>query len=271
MEGLVMKPILLITVLIFCFTGICVAADDKYDSASRGITGNLLALDKSKPDSSSQDEGWQPLNSSAKPEQNPQPASADGFQSTSGGMTESLLSPDKGDSSGSKTKDGEWQPVKAGEPPKAKTRSIKVLKKEKGVETWETVKAPEKRTGGFVNLKIEFDVNSYTIRPESYKLLDELGKAISDPRLADRIIIINGHTDSDGKETYNVRLSLNRADAVKQYLIDHQNVSPKRLKVVGYGESMPLKPNTTKANKQLNRRVEIVAEKINKGDAKTKN
>jgi outer membrane protein OmpA-like peptidoglycan-associated protein len=261
MEGFVMKPILLTTVLIFCFTGICVAADDKSDSASRGITGKLLAFDKSKPVSSSKDEGWQPLNAPEKPTQNPQPASGDGFQSTSGGMTESLLSPDKGDSSGSKAKESEWQPLNSVEPPKTKTRSIKVLKKEKGIETWETVKAPEKRTGGFVNLKIEFDVNSYTIRPESYKLLDELGKAISDPRLADRIIIVNGHTDSDGKEKYNVRLSLNRADAVKQYLIDHQNVSPERLKVVGYGESMPLKPNTSKENKQLNRRVEIVAKK----------
>jgi len=261
MEDLVMKSILLITALTFFFTGICIAAEDDFESISVGIAGNLLALDKSKSDASSGDESWQPLNSPGKPEQNPQPKNEEGFQSTSGGITESLLSPDKGDSSGSQTKEGEWQPVKADEPPKAKTRSIKVMKKEKGVEKWETVKAPEKRTGGFVNLKIEFDVNSYTIRPESYKLLDELGKAISDPRLVDRIIIINGHTDSDGKEKYNVRLSLNRAAAVKLYLIDHQQVSPERLKVVGYGESMPLKPNTSKENKQLNRRVEIVAEK----------
>jgi len=54
-------------------------------------------------------------------------------------------------------------------------------------------------------------------------------------------------------------LSLNRAGAVKQYLIDHYTISPDQLKVVGYGESMPLKPNTSKENKQLNRRVEIVA------------
>jgi OOP family OmpA-OmpF porin len=136
-----------------------------------------------------------------------------------------------------------------------------VLKKEKGVEVWETVNAPEKRTGGFVNLKIEFDVNSYTIRRGSYTILNELGKALSDPRLRERVITINGHTDSDGKEKYNIRLSLNRAGAVKQYLVDHYDISPDRLKVVGYGESMPLKPNTSRENKQLNRRVEIVAGK----------
>lgn len=188
----------------------------------------------------------------------------DGFESTSSGITESLLSPEKAEPSGSRSGEGGWEPINKGAAPAGKTqaiktRSIKVLKKEKGVEVWETVNAPEKRTGGFVNLKIEFDVNSYTIRRGSYKILNELGKALSDPRLHERIITINGHTDSDGKEKYNVRLSLNRAGAVKQYLIDHHDVSPNRLEVVGYGESMPLKPNISKENKQLNRRVEIVA------------
>lgn len=206
-----MKPILLVTAILLLLTGICVAADD-------------------------------------------------GFESTSGGITESLLSPDKGESSGPQKTEGGWQPLNTRGAPIKKTRSIKVLKKEKGVEVWETVKVPEKRTGGFVNLKIEFDVNSYTIRPGSYKLLDELGKALSDPRLRDRIITVNGHTDSDGKEKYNLRLSLNRAGAVKQYLVDHFSISPDRLKVMGYGENMPLKPNTSGKNKQLNRRVEIVAE-----------
>lgn len=194
------------------------------------------------------------------------PGAEDGFESTSRGITESLLSPGKGEPSDSRTGEGEWQPLNAGKKPAEKTqaiktRSIKVLKKEKGVEVWETVKAPEKRTGGFVNLKIQFDVNSYTIRPGSFKLLDELGQALSDPRLRERIITINGHTDSDGKEKYNLRLSLNRAGAVKQYLIDHHGISRGRLKVMGYGENMPLKPNTSKKNKQLNRRVEIVAAK----------
>jgi outer membrane protein OmpA-like peptidoglycan-associated protein len=191
--------------------------------------------------------------------------SEDGFESTSGGITESLLSPDQGEPDDSRSRGG-WEPINAGRTPAAKTqaiktRSIKVMKKEKGVEVWETVNAPEKRTGGFVNLKIEFDVNSYTIRKRSCKILNALGKALSDPRLTGRIIMINGHTDSDGKETYNVRLSLNRAGAVKQYLIDHHDISPDRLETVGYGEGMPLKANTSKENKQLNRRVEIVAEK----------
>ena len=261
-----MKPILLGTAIFLLLTGICVAADEGFESTSGVATKNLLALDKSRHDPASNDEGWQPLNTPGKPEEKTQAIKDDGFKSTSGGITESLLSPDKGDKSGSQPTEGEWKPLKAGEAPKEKTqpiktRSIKVLKKEKGVEVWETVKAPEKKTGGFVNLKIQFDTNSYTIRPTSHKILNELGKALSDPRLREKIITINGHTDSDGKEKYNVRLSLNRASAVKQYLIDHYDISPDRLKVVGYGESIPLKLNTSKENKQFNRRVEIVAAK----------
>ena len=184
--------------------------------------------------------------------------SEEGFQSTSGGITESLLKSDG--PSGEKGSGGQsWEPLNKPATP-VKTRSIKVLKKEKGIEVWETVEAPEKRTGGFVNLQIQFDVNSYTIRPSSFKVLDELANALSDPRLKDRIIYINGHTDSDGKAAYNNRLSLNRAGAVKQYLVNRHGVSPERLRVRGYGENMPVRPNDSKKNKQLNRRVEIVAQ-----------
>ena len=53
-------------------------------------------------------------------------------------------------------------------------------------------------------------------------------------------------------------MSLNRALAVKDYLVGKYGISPDRLKVFGFGESMPLAPNTSVENKQLNRRVEIV-------------
>ena len=178
-----------------------------------------------------------------------------GFETTSDGIAESLLSPGKGSKT---TKPEGWESVT---PPESqpKTRSIKVLKKDEGGETWETVNVPEKRDGGFVNLKIEFAVNSFSIRPESFAVLNELGKALSDPRLQGRVFHVNGHTDSDGSEKYNVKLSMNRALAVKDYLVKKYAIPPARLKVFGFGESMPLEPNTSRENKQLNRRVEIVA------------
>ena len=102
-------------------------------------------------------------------------------------------------------------------------------------------------------------MNSYAIRPDSFSVLNELAKALNDPRLKDKAVFLNGHTDSDGAEDYNLRLSMNRALAVKHYLIVSRSVAPNRLIVYGYGENMPLKPNTSSVNKQLNRRVEIVA------------
>ena len=178
-----------------------------------------------------------------------------GFETSSEGISKSLLGIEDDRSS---EKAG-WDSLADKPRPPEKTRAIKVLRKEKGTEVWETIRVPEKRKGGFVNLQIRFDVNSYRIRPESYETLNELGKALRSPRLKDRVITINGHTDSDGKEKHNLKLSLKRAAAVKKYLTGRCNISPDRLKVVGYGENMPLKPNTTAGNKQLNRRVEIVA------------
>ncbi len=183
-------------------------------------------------------------------------ASDYGFETTSEGITKGLLTPKEDRDGGSW--DNAGQSLGTPDSPPVKTRSIKVLKKKEGVEVWETITAPEERRGGFVNLKIQFDVNSYTLRPGSSAILYELGKALSGPDLQHLSIYINGHTDSDGKEKYNLRLSLNRASTVKKYLIDYHAIYPDRLKVVGYGESMPLKPNTSAKNKQLNRRVEIV-------------
>ncbi len=179
------------------------------------------------------------------------------FETTSEGIVEKLTGPEKG----MKTRGigtGKWE--SAFEPDKVPVnRAIRVMRKEKGQEVWETVVAPEKRTGRFINLKIEFDVDSYAIRSDSFSLLNELAKALNDPRLKDKAVFLNGHTDSDGAGEYNLRLSMNRALAVKHYLIVSRSVDPNRLIVYGYGENMPLKPNSSSVNKQLNRRVEIVA------------
>ena len=144
--------------------------------------------------------------------------------------------------------------------PQGKTRNIVVYEK-KNTETIEKIVVVSSNDNTpKVNLKIEFDFNSYTIRPESYRLLRELGKALETENISRRNIAIKGHTDSDGTEQYNLGLSLNRALSVKQYLTANFNISPGKLKIFGYGEAMPLVSNTTAANKQINRRVEIQLE-----------
>ena len=187
------------------------------------------------------------------------------FETTYKGIVEKLSGPKKTPKTRSLKKEEGWSDAFGPETSKTKTRgigvkrAIKVVRKDKGKEVWETVITPEQRTGNYVNLKIEFDVDSYAIRPEYMAILNELAKALNDPRLKNRNMFVNGHTDSDGARKYNLRLSMNRAQAVKQYLLLNHAISPDRLIVYGYGENMPLRPNSSAANKQLNRRVEIVA------------
>lgn len=72
-----------------------------------------------------------------------------------------------------------------------------------------------------------------------------------------RNVLIEGHTDSVGGETYNLGLSQRRADAVMVVLIS-KGISEKRITAKSYGESRPVASNATSGGRQLNHRVEIV-------------
>lgn len=111
---------------------------------------------------------------------------------------------------------------------------------------------------GSANMRIEFDLNSARIRKTSHGLLNELGKALNDKDLADKKLIIAGHTDSQGNGEYNMKLSVQRAHAVRFYLNKHFAIHKRRLEVIGFGESNPLVSNANHVNRQMNRRVEII-------------
>jgi OOP family OmpA-OmpF porin len=70
------------------------------------------------------------------------------------------------------------------------------------------------------------------------------------------VIIAVGHTDSDGSDAYNDKLSVNRAEAVKKYLVG-KGVEMNRVYTEGKGEKSPVADNGTKEGKAKNRRVEI--------------
>lgn len=70
------------------------------------------------------------------------------------------------------------------------------------------------------------------------------------------LLDIDGHTDSSGDPTYNQQLSERRAVAVGQYL-QGQGTEPRRLLVVGFGETRPIAPNDSEQGKAMNRRVEV--------------
>jgi outer membrane protein OmpA-like peptidoglycan-associated protein len=75
----------------------------------------------------------------------------------------------------------------------------------------------------------------------------------------DRSVLIEGHTDSVGKDDYNLALSQRRADAVKIWLMK-QGVHSDRLVTSGKGESSPVSGNDSASGRQLNRRVEVIIE-----------
>ncbi len=108
-----------------------------------------------------------------------------------------------------------------------------------------------------VAAQIHFDVNSANIRSDAYALLDEYVSALQSPALANAVLLIAGHTDAAGSDAHNLLLSDRRARAVRDYLIQ-RGVAPGRLLAKGYGEAYPVAPNTTEADRELNRRSEFI-------------
>lgn len=99
-----------------------------------------------------------------------------------------------------------------------------------------------------------FDVDSYSLREETKTNLTELSETLK--KYDDTNILIEGHTDNTGADTYNQKLSENRADAVEKFLVT-QGVKNSRLTTKGYGEGQPLDSNESEAGRQKNRRVEV--------------
>lgn len=108
-----------------------------------------------------------------------------------------------------------------------------------------------------IGAKISFSVNSSSVKSDSLNILDELAEALVDPALADAKIQISGHTDSQGNDSFNLRLSQDRSESVKDYFVS-KGINPHRLISKGYGESKPVANNDEAAGRAENRRVEII-------------
>ena len=99
-----------------------------------------------------------------------------------------------------------------------------------------------------------FETGSYNLFPGGFDRMRSLAQTLNNYPKSN--VIIKGHTDSVGEESFNQRLSEQRADRVRQFLIA-EGVNPARITAIGFGESMPVSSNATTEGRQQNRRVEI--------------
>jgi outer membrane protein OmpA-like peptidoglycan-associated protein len=102
---------------------------------------------------------------------------------------------------------------------------------------------------------IDFASGSSTVVPQMYSDLNKLANFLIDH--PDVKLKIGGHTDSDGNEEFNQKLSQHRAIAIMEYLVAFANVAANQVEAIGYGSSRPLVEEKTDADKKLNRRVEF--------------
>lgn len=106
-----------------------------------------------------------------------------------------------------------------------------------------------------VNIKVYFEFDSATLKPEAMDALNALGAALTYGELNNYRFQIAGHTDAVGLDDYNLNLSSQRAQAVSNYLVTTFAIDPTRLEAVGFGESQLLDPGHPDG--EVNRRVQV--------------
>lgn len=109
-----------------------------------------------------------------------------------------------------------------------------------------------------VDLTVNFAYDSDQIEGAARAQILEIANALGAPSLAQRRVRVEGHTDADGEDAYNLDLSYRRAIAVTRTLVDDYGIAPDRLEVEGVGEDRPVATNDSDEGRALNRRVTLV-------------
>jgi outer membrane protein OmpA-like peptidoglycan-associated protein len=110
---------------------------------------------------------------------------------------------------------------------------------------------------GSIDININFAVNSDKLSDKEIQKLATIASALTDIKLKDKRVFIEGHTDSDGDEFSNMALSQRRADSVANLLADKFGIKKEKLTSLGFGEIYPVVDNSTEVEKKKNRRVSI--------------
>jgi len=113
-----------------------------------------------------------------------------------------------------------------------------------------------------------FKQSKAEILSKSYPSLDKLASYLSENYFV--TILIKGHTDNQGDEAALIKLSEERAQAVKDYLVYKKHINPLRVEIVGLGSSDPLTDNSTDALRSHNRRVEVEITRVHEPELSSK-
>jgi OOP family OmpA-OmpF porin len=113
----------------------------------------------------------------------------------------------------------------------------------------------EKKTAT-IDLDIQFDSNKADIKPQYHGKLMEVADFMA--AYPETKAVIEGHTDSLGSAAYNQKLSQQRAESIRDYLIRNFKISPNRLTAKGFGEERPVASNDTEEGRRKNRRIQAV-------------
>lgn len=108
-----------------------------------------------------------------------------------------------------------------------------------------------------LNGAVLFGFGESELLPIAKEKLRDVATALEDELKRGRILVVEGHTDSIGSDEANMKLSQERADAVRNFLVE-EGIDANKIKAVGRGEQSPLVPNTSPENRANNRRVEII-------------
>jgi OmpA-OmpF porin, OOP family len=146
--------------------------------------------------------------------------------------------------------------ARKGEAPAAKVVQPEVMKE--ATVAREAPAAKEVST----DLLVEFDTGKAVVKPKYNNEIKKVADFMKE--YPDTTAVIEGHTDNVGKEAANVKLSQQRADSIKAYLVKKFGVEGSRIKAVGYGPNKPVASNATKEGRQKNRRVNAVFSNIAK-------
>ncbi|WGQ09592.1 OmpA family protein [Pedobacter gandavensis] len=120
------------------------------------------------------------------------------------------------------------------------------------VEEKEAPAPEEKASFNFSNVQFEF--NSDVLKTASFEILDQVVSQMK--KSPDVVLTIHGNSSTEGSAAHNMSLSVDRANAVKSYLVN-AGISGTKLKIKGHGATNPVTSNATEEGRALNRRVEF--------------